>query len=121
MKNASKKEMLIPKLRFPEFRDGPEWEEEPISALGEVVTGSTPDTTKSEYYAGDFPFVSPADISDLRFVEKTKTTLTKLGFAQTRPIPANSILFVCIGSTIGKVACRSRLGGLLNYYHREAA
>jgi hypothetical protein len=21
----------------------------------------------------------------------------------------------------GKVACRSRLGGLLNYYHREAA
>jgi type I restriction enzyme S subunit len=34
----------------------------------------------------------------------TKTTLTALGFEETRPIKANSILFVCIGSTIGKIA-----------------
>ncbi len=39
-----------------------------------------------------------------RFIEKTKTTLTELGFQETRPIKANSILFVCIGSTIGKIA-----------------
>jgi type I restriction enzyme S subunit len=30
--------------------------------------------------------------------------LTELGFRETRPIKTNSILFVCIGSTIGKIA-----------------
>ena len=27
----------------------------------------------------------------------------------------------CVGSRHGGVRCRERLGGLLNYYHREAA
>ncbi len=93
-----------PRLRFPEFRDVGEWEPKTIRQLGEVITGSTPGTAKTEYYGGDRLFVSPADISDNRFIEKTKTTLTELGFLETRPIKANSILFVCIGSTIGKIA-----------------
>jgi len=93
-----------PRLRFPEFQDAGEWEEKAISGLGEVITGSTPSTTRSEYYGGDRQFVSPADISELRFIRATKTTLTELGFQQTRPIKARSVLFVCIGSTIGKVA-----------------
>lgn len=94
----------LPRLRFPEFQSAPEWEEKSIGELGDVVTGSTPGTAKREYYDGDIPFVSPADISELRFVETTKTTLTELGFAETRPIRAGSVVFVCIGSTIGKVA-----------------
>jgi len=93
-----------PRLRFPEFNNAGEWEMKSIGQLGEVVTGSTPSTARAEYYGGDRLFVSPADISDNRFIEKTKNTLTALGFGETRPIKANSILFVCIGSTIGKVA-----------------
>ncbi|RYD85740.1 MAG: restriction endonuclease subunit S [Verrucomicrobiaceae bacterium] len=93
-----------PRLRFPEFQDTGEWEMMSIGQLGDVVTGSTPSTARSEYYGGDRLFVSPADISDARFIETTKTTLTSLGFEETRPIRANSVLFVCIGSTIGKVA-----------------
>ncbi|WP_372827452.1 restriction endonuclease subunit S [Polaromonas sp.] len=93
-----------PRLRFPEFRDAGDWAPKSIGQLGEVVTGSTPSTAKPEYYGGDRLFVSPADISDSRFIEKTKTTLTALGFSGTRPIEADSILFVCIGSTIGKIA-----------------
>jgi len=93
-----------PRLRFPEFRRMGEWEEKRIGDFGEVVTGNTPSTVHQEYYGGGIPFVSPADISDLRLVHETKTTLTALGFDQTRPIKANSVLFVCIGSTIGKVA-----------------
>lgn len=94
----------LPKLRFPEFLDAGEWEEKSIGDLGDVVTGSTPSTVRTEFYGGGIPFVSPADISDLPFVSETKTTLTDLGFSETRPIKANSVLFVCIGSTIGKVA-----------------
>lgn len=93
-----------PRFRFPEFQTEREWEPKTIGRLGEVVTGGTPSTARPEYYSGDKLFVSPADISDGRFIEKTKTTLTELGFRETRPIRANSILFVCIGSTIGKIA-----------------
>lgn len=95
---------ISPRLRFPEFRDAPKWEDVAISDLGEVVTGSTPATSQQDYYGGDRPFVSPADISDLRFVGATKTTLSEDGFTKVRPIRALSVLFVCIGSTIGKVA-----------------
>ena len=98
----------LPRLRFPEFQSAPEWEEKSIGDFGTVVTGSTPSTARRDYYDGGIPFVSPADISDLRFVHGTKTTLTPLGFDETRPIKANSVLFVCIGSTIGKVAQNSR-------------
>ncbi len=93
-----------PRLRFPEFRDAPDWREVSIGGIGEVITGSTPATSQREYYGGDHPFVSPADISDSRFVESTKTNLTDAGFAQARAVKAGSVLFVCIGSTIGKVA-----------------
>ena len=97
-----------PRLRFPEFSEEGAWEETAIGNMGEVTTGSTPSTSRRDFYGGDFMFVSPADISDLRFVEETKTTLTKAGFAECRPIKKNSVLFVCIGSTIGKVAQCSR-------------
>lgn len=93
-----------PRLRFPEFQNAGEWEEQSIGDFGQVVTGSTPSTAQPKFYGGGLPFVSPADISDLRFVDQTKTTLTEEGFAEIRPIKAESVLFVCIGSTIGKVA-----------------
>lgn len=93
-----------PRLRFPEFRDAGDWGDQAVGDFGSIVTGSTPSTTQPAFYGGDIPFVSPADISDLCFVHQTKTTLTPEGYAETRPIRAGSVLFVCIGSTIGKVA-----------------
>lgn len=93
-----------PRLRFPEFEGAGDWEDRAIGDFGQVVTGSTPSTAEPTFYGDGIPFVSPADISDLRYVEETKTTLTEAGFKKTRPIRAGSVLFVCIGSTIGKIA-----------------
>lgn len=93
-----------PRLRFPEFQNAGAWEDQAVGDFGKVITGSTPSTAQPAFYGGGIPFVSPADISDLRFVDQTKTTLTPEGFAETRPVRAGSVLFVCIGSTIGKVA-----------------
>lgn len=98
----------VPRVRFPEFSKRGAWEETAIGNLGDVITGRTPLTSRRDFYGGDYMFVSPADISDLRFVEETKTTLTDAGFAECRRIKKNSVLFVCIGSTIGKVAQCSR-------------
>lgn len=97
-----------PRIRFPEFCDAPEWEVKAVGELGEVVTGSTPETARKDYYGGRYLFVSPADISEARFVESTKTTLTRTGFSRSRSIQARSVLFVCIGSTIGKVCQNTR-------------
>ena len=96
------KKKNTPKLRFPEFTG--EWEEKKLGEIAEIITGNTPPTANNEYYNGDCLFVSPYDINGNRFVEQTRTTLTKLGFSKGRKIRAGSSLFVCIGSTIGKVA-----------------
>lgn len=94
--------MKEPKLRFPEFVGN--WKQYKISEVGNIVTGSTPKTSISENYGGDFLFVSPADIQGNRYVNKTITTLTKKGFDQGRKIREKASLFVSIGSTIGKAA-----------------
>lgn len=83
------------------------WESVPICELGAVVTGGTPDTTKPEYYGDEFMFISPGDMNDTVFVKSTKKMLSANGLSVSRILPANSILVVCIGSTIGKVAITS--------------
>ena len=98
------KENLIPELRFTEFGNEGKWEVESLGEIAEIVTGSTPSTSEPLYYNGTKLFVSPADINVNRYVSQTKTTLSDIGFSKTRKIKANSVLFVCIGSTIGKVA-----------------
>jgi type I restriction enzyme, S subunit len=95
-------EKLLPKLRFPEFKG--DWEVCKISDLGEVITGSTPSTSNENFYNGDYLFVSPFDINSGRWVIETKTTLTFAGFSKGRKIRKGSTMFVCIGSTIGKIA-----------------
>jgi len=92
----------VPEIRFKGFTDA--WEQRKLREICEVVTGSTPPTQNQEYYNGDFLFVSPVDIQENRYVEKTKTTLTSIGFDKGRKIRKGASLFVCIGSTIGKVA-----------------
>ena len=92
----------VPALRFPEFSG--EWEQCQIKDFGKVITGSTPPTSKTEYYDnGEFLWASPADLGNVKDVISTKTKLSQQGFDKCRKIPAHSILVTCIGSTIGKM------------------
>ena len=95
-----------PKIRFKGYED--DWEQCKVSEIGNIVTGSTPKTSISDNYGGEFLFVSPADIQENRYVDETITTLTKKGFDQGRKIREKASLFVSIGSTIGKVAQTSQ-------------
>lgn len=97
---------IPPTLRF-KADDGsefPDWEEKNIGSLGKVVTGSTPKTSDSENYGGDKLFISPADLNGRKFIHTTKNLVTQKGFSSGRILPKESVCFVCIGSTIGKVA-----------------
>lgn len=48
-------------------------------------------------------FASPADLGRTKYVQSTAKMLSAKGFARSRQIPAGATLFVCIGSTIGKI------------------
>ncbi len=98
-------------LKFPghenvEIVDGvPEgWSFRPVSSFGEVVTGKTPSTSKSEYYGGGIPFVKIPDMHGVVFPIVTETTLSKQGATSqsNKFIPKNSIMVSCI-ATVGLV------------------
>lgn len=79
-----------------------------IRELGKVLTGSTPSTQNEAYYRPpEFMFVSPADIGTDRCVMQTEKAVSSEGLAVGRPIPKDTVMVVCIGSTIGKVAMSS--------------
>jgi len=92
----------IPKLRFSGFWGV--WENKKIGKVGKITTGNTPPTANRRFYDGDFLFVSPADINNSHYVVNTKTKLSQSGFDCCRKIRKGAVLFVCIGSTIGKIA-----------------
>ena len=102
MNTMVEENLKVPKLRFGEFSGA--WESKKLNSIANIITGSTPSTAVQEYYNGPYLFVSPFDINNNKYVEETKTTLSELGFSKCRKIAAGSVCFVCIGSTIGKVA-----------------
>jgi len=86
-----------------------EWEVVELKELGKVVTGSTPPVKDIENYGEEFFFITPADVVEKQYIDFTERNLTKKGFSLCRPIPANSICVVCIGSTIGKISMTKQL------------
>lgn len=80
------------------------WSLRPVSSFGEVVTGKTPSTSKSEYYGGDIPFVKIPDMHGVVFPIETETTLSDQGAKSQKNkfIPKNSIMVSCI-ATVGLV------------------
>jgi type I restriction enzyme S subunit len=81
-----------------------EWIVNKLGDITHVATGSTPPTNDLLNYGEDFFFVSPADLGKGKYVTNTEKKLSKKGFETSRKYPPNSILFTCIGSTIGKAA-----------------
>jgi type I restriction enzyme S subunit len=110
LKKGLMQRLLTKGIGHTEFKDSPlgeipkSWEVVRIGDLGNVVTGSTPKTSVNEFYAEEgVLWASPADLTNIKYVNNTKKKLTPIGFEQTRKLPPNSILVTCIGSTIGKI------------------
>ena len=114
LEKATMNELLTKGIGHTEFKGSElgripkSWDVRTIGELGNIITGSTPSTTNRELYDGDYMFVSPADISEGMFVSKTGKKLSLAGLKKTRTIPNKSIMVVCIGSTIGKVALTTK-------------
>lgn len=85
-----------------------DWEVKPIGAIASIATGNTPPTSNVTYYGDEFLFVSPVDMGYAKYISHTEKMLSRNGFAISRRFPKDSILFVCIGSTIGKCGIASQ-------------
>jgi type I restriction enzyme S subunit len=79
-----------------------EWEVKRIGEIATIATGNTPPTHDASNYGDEFLFVGPVDLGEDKHVRTTEKKLSKKGFAMSRRFPKDSILFVSIGSTIGK-------------------
>ena len=81
----------------------------PIYPLGsfitDIATGTTPPTSKKEYFNGNVKFYTPSDISGRLYLANSERTLTKKAIEdkKARVFHKGDILFVGIGSTVGKV------------------
>ena len=114
IKQGAMQELLIGKKRLPGFatKSGykqtevgviPEdWEVKSLGSIASIATSNTPPTRDVANYDDEFLFVSPVDLGFSKYISRTEKMLSQKGFSISRPFPKGSILFVCIGSTIGK-------------------
>ena len=82
-----------------------EWEVTKLKNVGKVITGGTPSTSENTYWNGDIPFITPGDIQETKYTYNTQRYITIEGAKRVGKIlPKDTVIVVCIGSTIGKVA-----------------
>ena len=120
LKQGAMQELLTGTRRLPEFADETvgyklteggvipgDWEVKALGSIAPIATGNTPPTQDAANYGDEFLFVSPADLGFSKRISHTEKMLSKKGFSISRPFPKGSVLFVCIGSTIGKCGIAS--------------
>lgn len=96
-----------PRLRFPAFRNAPDWEEKKLSDLATRGSGHTPNKSYAEYYNGGIKWVSLADSKrlDSGFITETAAKISKQGIENSSAVlhQAGSVI-LCRDAGIGKSA-----------------
>jgi type I restriction enzyme S subunit len=97
----------LPRLRFPEFRDGPEWAVAQLGDLFDTRTGGTPDRAKAEYWGGTIPWVTTS-LVDFNIIACAEEFITEAGLenSSAKIFPRNTVLVALYGQgkTRAKVA-----------------
>jgi len=84
-----------------------EWEVTRLRDFARIETGSTPPTSDPTNYGNEYLFAGPGDLGEVKWIAHTEKRLSAKGFAASRRFPKGAVLFVCIGSTIGKCGLAS--------------
>ena len=107
-KKAVMKKIFSQEVRFKREDETvfPEWEEKNIDDLGEIIGGGTPKTSVEEYWNGDTPWISSADLEEnnIHVVNITRyITKDAIDNSATKRVPKDAILIISrVG--VGKVA-----------------
>ncbi|PQJ82788.1 restriction endonuclease subunit S [Polaribacter glomeratus] len=101
------KQILVPELRFPEFKNDGVWIDSTIEKISSVSSGGTPSRSKPEYWNGDIPWISTTLI-EYNKIKIANEFITELGLnnSSTKLYPIGTILMAMYGQgkTRGKVA-----------------
>ncbi|MGG6265230.1 restriction endonuclease subunit S [Leptolyngbya sp. AN03gr2] len=85
----------LPQLRFPEFRDADEWEENKLGDIAAIRSGTTPSRAKPEFYVkGSIPWVKTTDLNN-SYIYTTEEKVTTL--AKVKLNPEGSVLVAMYG------------------------
>ena len=82
-----------------------EWRKVKLGDIGEIITGKTPSTKKSDDLGNDYLFLTPKDMTGEKNKYKTERNVS-IKIAQKNNqliLKKNSICISCIGSDMGKV------------------
>ena len=73
--------------------------------ITEISTGTTPPTSRQEYFVGDINFYTPSELGNEMCLFTSERKLNEIAFIdkKARKFKKGTILFVGIGSTVGKV------------------
>ncbi len=100
LRNA--RELFESELNAVFTRRGDGWVEKTLGEIGRTQTGTTPKTSVREYFGDFIPFVKPADFKADGSLNYENDGLSEKGLSEARKVPAESVVMVCIGATIGK-------------------
>jgi type I restriction enzyme, S subunit len=89
------KKMLVPTLRFPEFREEGEWEEKKLGDLSQIVRGGSPRPI-DEYITSDangLNWLKIADVNkDSKYVTSTKERVLSAALSKTREVNSGDLI-----------------------------
>jgi len=86
----------LSKNKIAEYENCYTWKITKIADVGEIVSGGTPSTKEPEYWDGDIPWITPADLSGYsnKYIDKGRRSITCKGLSKSsaRIIPSGSVL-----------------------------
>ncbi|KFD40034.1 restriction endonuclease [Schleiferia thermophila str. Yellowstone] len=101
--NNNNKNKLVPRLRFPEFKNSGAWQLKKLWEIGDFFNGGTPDTKNEDYWNGDILWFTPSEIKK-KYLKESNRKITELGLknSSAKLLPKGSIL-ITTRATIGDV------------------
>ncbi|MFN3665958.1 MAG: restriction endonuclease subunit S [Sediminibacterium sp.] len=109
--NKVNQNKLMPKLRFPEFKNDDSWEIDNIENIFISFSGGTPNTSVKEYYGGNIPFIRSAEIN--RAITELFITEQGLKNSSAKLINKGDLLIALYGANSGDAAI-AKIEGAIN-------
>jgi type I restriction enzyme S subunit len=81
-----------------------EWEVGKVKYIFKIICGSTPESNNIEFWDGDIPWITPADMNDFGVISEGERNITKKGYNScgTLLLPKGSIV-ISTRAPIGKI------------------
>ena len=98
----TRKGNTLPDLRFPEFRDAPEWEPTCLEDLVDIQSGGTPSKANPAFWNGSIPWVSAKDMKRLFLDDAEDHISTAAVDDGAKLVPAGTLLMLTRGMTLLK-------------------